>query len=204
VGGENLLEKAEVQAKLLEQSEKELEQQRLKQKNLKQVITEKEEEKLQLEEKYANLNEEAQSKTKKLKKLRTMILQCQSELKDIETEHQRAMEGLLESVRDLDKELKLQIHIINSYIPAEFQGVIGENVAWNEELGEWQLKCVAYTGNNMRKQKDAEVDKDKLRNLDFDHLFLNYTVDSAEKSMRDRQRGKSAKKKKTNKSVVID
>lgn len=23
---------------------------------------------------------------------------------------------------------------------------------WNEDIGEWQLKCVAYTGNNMRKQ----------------------------------------------------
>jgi len=55
-----------------------------------------------LEEKYANLNDEA-------------------ELKDIQTEHQRTMEGLLESVRDLDKELKLQIHVINSYIPIEFQ-----------------------------------------------------------------------------------
>lgn len=22
---------------------------------------------------------------------------------------------------------------------------------WNEDIGEWQLKCVAYTGNNMRK-----------------------------------------------------
>lgn len=74
-----------------------------------------------MEEKYANLNEEAASKTKKLKKLRTLILQSQSEVKDIQTEHQRTMEGLLESVRELDKELKLQIHIINSYIPIEFQ-----------------------------------------------------------------------------------
>jgi hypothetical protein len=24
-------------------------------------------------------------------------------------------------------------------------------VHWNEDIGEWQLKCVAYTGNNMRK-----------------------------------------------------
>jgi kinesin family protein 3/17 len=156
------LEKAEEQARLLEQSEKEMEKQREKQARLKQTITEKEEEKLQLEEKYANLADEAQSKTKKLKKLRTMILQSQSELKDIQTEHQRAMEGLLESVRELDKELKLQIHIINSYIPVEFQGIIGENVMWNDDLGEWQLKCIAYTGNNMRKQKEKDIDKNKV------------------------------------------
>ena len=79
------------------------------------------EEKLQLEEKYHSLHDEAQSKTKKLKKLRTMILQAQSELKDVQTDHQREIEGLLESVREMSKELKLQMQIINSYIPIEFQ-----------------------------------------------------------------------------------
>lgn len=57
----------------------------------------------------------------------------------------------------------------------------------------------------MRKQKDAEIDKDKYRNLDFNHMFLNYTVEGAEKAMRERQRGKSGKnKKKKNKSIVVD
>ena len=42
VGGENLLEKAEAQAVLLEQSEKELDKQRERHQSLKQVITEKE------------------------------------------------------------------------------------------------------------------------------------------------------------------
>lgn len=29
--------------------------------------------------------------------------------------------------------------------------MIERYVHWNEDIGEWQLKCVAYTGNNMRK-----------------------------------------------------
>jgi len=32
------------------------------------------------------------------------------------------------------------------------QALIEKFVSWNEDIGEWQLKCVAYTGNNMRKQ----------------------------------------------------
>ena len=37
-------------------------------------------------------------------------------------------------------------------------------MSWNEELGEWQLKCIAYTGNNMKKEsivnlEDSEVDQ---------------------------------------------
>ena len=33
--------------------------------------------------------------------------------------------------------------------------MIERYVHWNEDIGEWQLKCVAYTGNNMRKQLDG-------------------------------------------------
>ena len=48
-----------------------------------------------------------------------------------------------------------------------FKSIIGENVTWNEDLGEWQLKCVAYTGNNMRKQKDNDNDNTKVMNAYF-------------------------------------
>lgn len=43
-----------------------------------------------------------------------------------------------------------------------FKEVIEENVFWNEELGEWQLKCVAYTGNNIRKPKQKNIDKNTV------------------------------------------
>jgi kinesin family protein 3/17 len=41
------------------------------------------------------------------------------------------------------------------------RAIIEENVHWNEDIGEWQLKCVAYTGNNMRRRSDEEELKDK-------------------------------------------
>ena len=39
--------------------------------------------------------------------------------------------------------------------------MILQYVHWNEDIGEWQLKCVAYTGNNMRKQSPTN-DKVKV------------------------------------------
>ena len=42
------------------------------------------------------------------------------------------------------------------------KAIIEENVIWNDDLGEWQLKCVAYTGNNMRKPKENDKDKNKV------------------------------------------
>ena len=44
------------------------------------------------------------------------------------------------------------------------QEMIEQNVAWNDDIGEWQLRCVAYSGNNMRKQSpQPDKDKDKVR-----------------------------------------
>jgi hypothetical protein len=51
--------------------------------------------------------------------------------------------------------------------------MIEQYVHWNEDIGEWQLKCVAYTGNNMRKQTPVP-DKDKSRvSIFLFYKFLN-------------------------------
>ncbi|MPC08093.1 Kinesin-like protein KIF3A [Portunus trituberculatus] len=155
VGGENLLEKAEEQERLLEESAKELEERRKHEEQLRRAITQKEAERIDLEERYTSLQEEAAGKTRKLKKVWTLLMAAKSELGDMQAEHQREMEALLESVRHLSREHKLHQLIIDSFIPFEYQEMIERYVHWNEDIGEWQLKCVAYTGNNMRKQLDA-------------------------------------------------
>jgi kinesin family protein 3/17 len=50
-----------------------------------------------------------------------MIMEAKSELDDINKEHNRAKEGLLESIRENTKEIKMQTFIVNNYIPKEFQ-----------------------------------------------------------------------------------
>ena len=40
---------------------------------------------------------------------------------DIQQEHQREMEGLLENVRQLSRELRLQMLMIDNFIPQEYQ-----------------------------------------------------------------------------------
>ncbi|GIX91327.1 kinesin-like protein KIF3A [Caerostris extrusa] len=152
IGGENLLEKAQEQEKLLEESSKELEERKKKEIELKKALEEKETERLNIEEKYSSLQEEAAGKTKKLKKVWQMLLSAKNELNDLRQEHQREMEGLLENIRQLDRELSLNKLIIDMFIPPEYQDIIEQAVQWNEDIGEFQLKCVAYTGNNMRKQ----------------------------------------------------
>lgn len=74
-----------------------------------------------MEERYNSLQEEASGKTRKLKKVWTLLLSAKSELGDMQAEHQREMEALLESVRLLSREHKLNQLIIDSFVPAEYQ-----------------------------------------------------------------------------------
>ena len=49
------------------------------------------------------------------------------QIADLQQEHQREMEGLLENVRQLSRELKLQMLIIDNFIPPEYQVLLDIN-----------------------------------------------------------------------------
>ncbi|XP_065221800.1 kinesin-like protein KIF3A [Planococcus citri] len=151
VGGENLLEKVETQEQLLEMAAKELEERKARETHLSEQIKQKESERLDAEEKYSSLQEEAAALTKKIKKAQSMLMSTKEELKDLCHENQREMEGLLENIRQLNKELGYLDAIEKFYIPDDYRELIEQHAHWNEEIDEWELKCVAYTGNNMRK-----------------------------------------------------
>ena len=194
VGGENLLEKAEEQERLLEESAKELQDRKGKEEELRKALEEKEQERLDIEEKYSNLQEEKAGKTKKLKKVWTMLMQAKSEIADLQQEHQREMEGLLENVRQLSRELKLQMLIIDNFIPPEYQEMIEQHVHWNDDIGEWQLKCVAYSGNNMMKTQQKDQDKNEIKEPDLSNVYLAYTAEGAAEAMKPKT-GKSGRPK---------
>uniref|UniRef100_W5MWJ4 Kinesin-like protein n=1 Tax=Lepisosteus oculatus TaxID=7918 RepID=W5MWJ4_LEPOC len=194
VGGVDLLAKAEEQEKLLEESNNELEERRKRAEQLRRELEEKEQERLDIEEKYTSLQEEAQGKTKKLKKVWTMLMAAKSEMADLQQEHQREIEGLLENIRQLSRELRLQMLIIDNFIPQDYQEMIENYVHWNEDIGEWQLKCVAYTGNNMRKQTPLPDKKEKDPfEVDLSHVYLAYTEESLRQSLMKLERPRTSK-----------
>lgn len=120
VGGENLLEKAELQEKLLAASEQELQERRKRQLQLKIELEKKQAEILQIEESYENLQEESTAINKKLKKVFGLLTSAKSELSDMQSEYGKLREELLETIRATSKEIKLANLIINSYIPGTF------------------------------------------------------------------------------------
>lgn len=196
VGGVDLLKKAEEQEKLLEQSNAELQQRQQQQDELRKQIEDKEAERLDIEEKYSSLKEEAQGKTKKLKKVYTMLMAAKSELEDTKREHDRDVEALIDSIRETSREVKKLQVVAEYFVPDEHLRMIGEHMQWNDEIGEWQLKCVAYTGNNMRKQKTPDRAGDEQLNsmeLDLSSHYLSYSADGLTDPMAQADRSDSHK-----------
>ncbi|XP_073963886.1 kinesin-like protein 64D isoform X2 [Choristoneura fumiferana] len=178
VGGENLLDKADAQRRLLEQAASELEQRRLIELRLQEDLQKKEAERLDLEERYSSLQEENAAKTRKLKRAVQLLNSAKAELADQQREQQREMEGILDSVRALRREIQLADLVLDSYIPQQYQALIEQYVHWNEQLGEWQVKCVAYTGNNM----SAPPQKHRHKHIeppDLSDRYLSYATVNA-------------------------
>lgn len=200
-GGENLLEKAKIQEELLEKSLAELEETNKKEQELQQNLQKIEAERIDIEERYSSLQEECVGKTKKLQKVMQMLMGFKSELADQQQDQQREKEGIYENIRSLSRELALCELVINNYIPKEYQTLIDKFTNWNEDIGEWQLKCVAYSGNNMRKNIiDQQKQKEEKDFIDLSHVYLSYNVDGLSESMG--QRARTARPKTGKKSGV--
>ncbi|XP_045781848.1 kinesin-like protein KIF3A isoform X2 [Maniola jurtina] len=184
VGGENLLDKAESQRRLLEQAAKELELRKLNELRLQQDLQKKEAERLDLEERYSSLQEENAAKTRKLKRAVQLLNSAKAELADQQREQQREMEGILDGVRALRRELQLADLVLDAYIPKEYQALIEQYVHWNEQLGEWQVKCVAYTGNNMAPRIQQQKTTAHIEPPDLSDRYLSYSAVSGRATSR--------------------
>ncbi|CAD6198252.1 unnamed protein product [Caenorhabditis auriculariae] len=193
VGGENLLEKAEEQARLLEENNQELENSRSQELRLRNQLKEKKAAKNEIEGKYTSLQEEASEKTRKIRRVISELGEARAELKDMEEEHQRQVEALLDDIRQLRKELLLNMAIIDEYIPPEYVELIEKYVSWSEEHGDWQLKAIAYTGNNMRASAPPQNPTFSMNNQTIP-LFYSYKTDLGAQTSEPRPRTKSGKR----------
>lgn len=76
---------------------------------------------MDLEERYSSLQEENAAKTRKLKRAVQLLNSAKAELADQQREQQREMEGILDGVRALRRELQLADLVLDAYIPKEYQ-----------------------------------------------------------------------------------
>ncbi|KAJ3207036.1 Kinesin-like protein kif3a [Dinochytrium kinnereticum] len=150
VGGVSLVDKETQIQNAMAARAAELEERARKERELKRELEEHEEINLQIEEEFSSLQEEASSKTRKLKKLWNLLISHRSEIKDLQEEHQREREGLLDTIRELTIELKLKMLMINSFVPEEELQAVEERADYDEAAEKWRIQYIAHAGNNIR------------------------------------------------------
>lgn len=158
VGGVNLLDKSQEQEELLQRSLREIMQKREEEKQLQTHLALQEAERVSLEEQIINCQEQNLLLSKKVRKLFNQYQQSKNELHNRKMEYKEETETLVDGVHKLSKELNYQNVIIDSFVPKGYQHLIEKATLWNEDTGEWSLKCIAYAGNNM-KDDEAETDE---------------------------------------------
>merc|ERR1719198_1996711 len=118
-----------------------------------QEALEQQEEKLTLEEKYSSAEEQVQKMTAKLEKLWHRHKSTQGEMQDLQQEFQREKDDMLETIRDLTKEVKLVTLTIEQFVPMEHYQQIVSRAYWDEANDEWIISRIERAGNRIRPQR---------------------------------------------------
>lgn len=161
-GGE-LADKAHKQEALLLQTKVDLNAQQQQQRRLAQELAIKEETNLVLEEQYSSLQEEVDSKTKKLKKLWIKLQTANREIADLQEEFQREREDMIDTIRQLARQLKLKDVVLTNFVPPEEAKRIEQQATWSDELDNWTIGRLELAGNNLLTTLKRPVSIDGLR-----------------------------------------
>merc|ERR1719464_1560701 len=156
--GSQVMEKAMQQENELKKAEFEVEERKRQETRMKEELEQQVEEKLNLEEKYQSAEEQVQKMTTKLEKLWHRHKQTQQEIQDLQKEFQLEREDMLETIRDLRKEVKLVCLTIENFIPMEHYKNIESLAQFDESTDEWVINNVDLAGNRVRPHRKRILD----------------------------------------------
>ncbi|KUF94735.1 hypothetical protein AM588_10006436 [Phytophthora nicotianae] len=108
ISGGRVLDKAAKQERQLREAQARVEAQKRQELQLARELAEKEDSNMLLEEQYTTLQEAVDDKTRKLKKLWAKHKAATTEIEDLKVEFQAEKEDMLDTVRELTRQLKLK------------------------------------------------------------------------------------------------
>lgn len=156
--GSEVMAKAMQQEQELKKAQVEMDERRREEDRLKEELQNQEQDKFTLEEKYQSTEEQVQKMTTKLEKLWKRHKDSQSEIEELQKECQDEREDMLETIRELTKEVKLVSLTIDQFIPQDMYQKIADRAHWDESSDEWVIHKLELAGNrrNMKRGKGMD------------------------------------------------
>lgn len=186
--GDEVMNKAMKQEIELQKTKADVEERRREQLRITQELQEAEDKKVNLQKEYKNQQEELVGKKEEYQKIWNKYRGALDEKNDLEIDIQRERESLMMRIRELTNEIRLKHLIIDNYMPASEYVKIERRAEWNEEMKEWQIPNLEYTGNNIKKNKKAQKEGKKIGDLESNFLYehiLNFEDDSEEEDYKE-------------------
>jgi hypothetical protein len=137
----------------LRQTELELQNRRMEQDRILQEMRQKEEEKILLEEQFSTADQELRAKTQKLKALWGMYQRKKAELVEVQDEFDLERNDLLDTIRSLDRQIKLKALVMEEFIPPHFGAMIESHAMYDNAADSWHIPGVEYAGNNVQRSE---------------------------------------------------
>lgn len=158
--GSQVMEKAMQQEIELKRAEMEVDERKRQEQRMVEELEQQMDEKSGLEEKYQSAEEQVAKMTTKLEKLWHRHKQTQQEIGDLQKEFQQEREDMLETIRDLRKEVKQVCLTIENFIPMEHYQQIVERAHYDESTDEWIISNIDLSGNRIRPQRQKNPERD--------------------------------------------
>ncbi|KAJ1559406.1 Kinesin-like protein kif3b, partial [Cladochytrium tenue] len=143
-GGVNIVERVADQQRSLQEAQARLQAQKRVERELQQRLESRQEVQLQMEESYASLQDEVDVKSRKLKKLWAKVQGAKAEIGDLQDEFRNEREDLLDTIRELTRELGLKAAIIDNFVPPDEARKIERRAAYNDEANDWEVVNVTH------------------------------------------------------------
>jgi kinesin family protein 3/17 len=157
IQGGKMMDKAALQESELREATHKLEKQRLEELRLRQEKQAEADKAIAIEEQFNNVQEEVEVKTRKLKKLWGKFQESEETLKDERAAFQQEKEDMLDTLRDLGRQLKLKSIILANFVPPEGAALIERRAVWNRDREDWDLPRLEVSGNSLRPKRPVSA-----------------------------------------------
>lgn len=122
------------------------------QERLTQELAEAEERELLITQQYGTIQDEMQNKTAKLKKLFQKYQEKRQDLEELQEEFSLERSDLIDTIRNLDRQIKLKNLVIHQFIPNRLLDVIERNAHYDTINDAWMIRGVEFAGNNIQRE----------------------------------------------------
>ncbi|OWZ22621.1 Kinesin [Phytophthora megakarya] len=175
ISGGRVLDKAAKQERQLREAQARVEAQKRQELQLAQELAEKEDSNMMLDEQYATLQEAVDDKTRKLKKLWAKHKAATTEIEDLKAEFQAEKEDMLDTVRELTRQLKLKHLLLSHFVPLDEAQSLEKRARYDPDHDAWEVSRLETKPSSLRPRRP--ISRRGARRIESEYARRNRLID---------------------------